>query len=450
MTANEGQPNQDYSIDPEGSVSVIDVSNGVIGITQDKVSTLLFTEFNAQESTLIASGVRKLKLTSTLSQDFEPEYIAVNAESTKAWVTLQENNAIAEIDLTTKTINSVWAMGTKDMSLPGNGFDASDNNGEVLIANWPVESYYIPDAVGTYFINGVNYLVTANEGDEKEYDGFEERVALGSNNYELDAAAFPHGSILKQNHNLGRFRVTNLHGDLNNDGKFEKIRSVGARSFSIFNADTKEIVFDSGDDFEMYTATHYPEIFNSDHEENASKGRSRSKGPEPEGVTIAQLGEETFAFIALERIGGVMAYNVTNPAQPVFADYKNARSTSSYGGDNGAETLVYIAPADSPTEKAYLVIANEVSGTLTIYEVNSDLLSVEDAANDVKTFAIFPNPAKDGVVYFNREASVQVYDLNGQLIFKGNKLKELNTSSYASGIYIIKTEEGISKKLIVK
>lgn len=450
LTANEGQPNQDYSIDPEGSVSVIDVSNGVVGITQDKVSTLLFTEFNAQESTLIASGVRKLKLTSTLSQDFEPEYIAVNSESTKAWVTLQENNAIAEIDLTNKTITSVWAMGTKDMSLPGNGFDASDNNGEVLIANWPVESYYIPDAVGTYAVNGVNYLVTANEGDEKEYDGFEERVAFGSNNYELDAAAFPHASILKQNHNLGRFRVTNLHGDLNNDGKFEKIRSVGSRSFSIFNADTKEIVFDSGDDFEMYTSAHYPDIFNSDHEENAPKGRSRSKGPEPEGVTIAQLGEETFAFIALERTGGVMAYNVTNPAQPVFADYKNARSTSSYGGDNGAETLVYISPTDSPTEKAYLVIANEVSGTLTIYEVNSDLLSVEDAFNEVKTFAIFPNPAKDGMVYFNREASVQVYDLNGQLIFKGDKLKGLNTSSYAPGIYIIKTEEGISKKLIVK
>lgn len=450
LTANEGQPNQDYSIDPEGSVSVIDVSNGVVGITQDKVSTLLFTEFNAQESTLIASGVRKLKLTSTLSQDFEPEYIAVNAESTKAWVTLQENNAIAEIDLTTKTITSVWAMGTKDMSLPGNGFDASDNNGEVLIANWPVESYYIPDAVGTYTVNGVNYIVTANEGDEKEYDGFEERVALGSNNYQLDADAFPNTDILKLNHNLGRFRVTNLNGDLNNDGKFEKIRSVGARSFSIFNADTKEIIFDSGDDFEMYTSAHYPEIFNSDHEENAPKGRSRSKGPEPEGVTIAQLGEETFAFIALERVGGVMAYNVTNPAQPVFADYKNARSTSSYGGDNGAETLIYIAPADSPTEKAYLVIANEVSGTLTIYEVNSDLLSVEDTVNDVKTFAIFPNPAKDGVVYFNREASVQVYDLNGQLIFKGDKLKELNTSGYASGIYIIKTEEGISKKLIVK
>lgn len=451
LTADEGQPNQDYSIDPEGSVSIIDVSNGVAGITQEQVSTLLFTEFNSQESSLIASGVRKLKLTSTLSQDFEPEYIAVNAESTKAWVTLQENNAIAEIDLATKTITSVWALGTKDMSLPGNGFDASDNNGEVLIANWPVESYYIPDAVGTYSINGVNYLVTANEGDEKEYDGFEERVAVGSNNYQLDPEAFPHASILKQNHNLGRFRVTNLNGDTDNDGQFEKIRSVGARSFSIFNADSKELVFDSGDDFEMYTAANYPEIFNSDHEENVPKGRSRSKGPEPEGVTIAKLGEETFAFIALERTGGVMAYNVTNPEQPVFADYKNARTTSTYGGDNGAETLIYISPDDSPTEKAYLVIANEISGTLTIYEVNSDLLSADDvSANDLKTFAIFPNPAKNGKVHFNREASVQVYDLNGQLIFKGDKLKELNVSAYPAGIYIIKTEEGISKKLIVK
>lgn len=101
---------------------------------------------------------------------------------------------------------------------------------------------------------------------------------------------------------------------------------LGSRSFSIFNASTKAIVYDSGDDFEMITASLMPILFNADHEDNVKKGRSRSKGPEPEGVTTAVIGGDTFAFISLERIGGVMVYNITNPNAPTFVDYKNSRS----------------------------------------------------------------------------------------------------------------------------
>ncbi len=110
LTANEGQPNDDYTIDPEGSVSIIDISGGIENLTQSNVTTLLFDAFNAQETALIASGVRKLKLSSTLSQDLEPEYITTAANSEKAWVTLQENNAVAEINLTNNTITDVWAL----------------------------------------------------------------------------------------------------------------------------------------------------------------------------------------------------------------------------------------------------------------------------------------------------------------------------------------------------
>lgn len=450
LTANEGQPNANYSIDPEGSISIIDVSSGINNITQTNVTTLDFTQFNANETALIASGIRKTKSTSILSQDLEPEYIAVNNSSTKAWVTLQENNAMAEINLTNATITSLWALGTKDMSLPGNGFDASDNNNHVLIANWPVQSYYIPDAVATYQVNGVNYLITANEGDEKEYGDFEERMAVNSNNYILDTTIFPHQDFLKQPHNLGRFRATNLNGDTDNDGAFETIHSVGARSFSIFNADTKTIVYDSGDDFEMYTAQEYPTLFNSDHESNNFKSRSRAKGPEPEGITTANIAGQTFAFIALERIGGVMVYNVTDPNNVSFVDYKNNRSTSAYSGDHGAESIIYIAPEESPNNKAYVIVANEISGTLTFYEVNSALLSTSDFAIETpKTFNIFPNPSKGDLVYFNREVSIRVFDLNGKLIEQQSNAQFINTSNYNKGVYIIQTSEGLTQKLIV-
>lgn len=450
MIANEGQPNSDYSIDPEGSVSVIDISGGIAGLTQANATTLLFTEFNAQEAALIASGVRKLKLTSTLSQDFEPEFITISSDSQKAWVTLQENNAIAEINLTNNTISSVWALGTKDMSLPGNGFDASDNNNEVLIANWPVQAFFIPDAMANFTVNGTTYIVTANEGDEKEYSGFEERTTVGAGSYELDATIFPNAAMLKQSNNLGRFRVTNLNGNLDSDAQFEEINCVGTRSFSIFNTTTQQIVFDSGDDFERYTAANFPTIFNADHESNTPKVRSRAKGPEPEGVTVATIADQTFAFISLERVGGVMVYNVTDPTNPIFVDYKNTRSTSAYAGDHGAEGIIYIDPTDSPTDNGYILVSNEISGTLTIFEVNDENLSTPSFENNPQTFVVFPNPSRNGLVYFNRMADIQLFDNTGKLIHQAKDAQTLDTSSLATGLYFVKTSEGIVTKLLVK
>src|SRR5690606_7318654 len=282
---------------------------------------------------LLATGVRKVYAGSTLSQDLEPEYITSSPDSQKAWVTLQENNAIAEIDLVNIAVADIWSLGTKDLSIPGNGFDISDNNDEILIANWPIQAYYIPDALANYTVNGVNYIITANEGDEKEYDNFEERTTIGNNGYNLDATAYPQAEMLKKSFNAGRMRVTNVNGDLDNDQMdYEQIYCLGARSFSIFNADTKEIVYDSGDDFEMYTSTDasISALFNSDSEENEIKGRSRAKGPEPEGVTVAQIQDRTFAFIGLERVGGVMVYDITDPNDVKFTDYKNSRSLTAY------------------------------------------------------------------------------------------------------------------------
>jgi hypothetical protein len=454
LTANEGQPNSDYSIDPEGSVSIIDISGGIAALTQANVTTLLFTAYNGgtAEANLISSGVRKLKLTSTMSQDFEPEYITTSADSQKAWVTLQENNAVAEINLGSNTITSVWALGTKDMSLPGNGADISDNNNQILIANWPIKSYYIPDAVANYNVGGTNYLITANEGDEKEYTGFEERTTIGAGTYGLDATQYPHAAMLKKAHNAGRMRVTNLNGNTDADAQFEQIFSVGTRSFSIFNADTKQLVYDSGDDFEMYTATapSINALFNSDSESNGFKTRSRAKGPEPEGVTIAEIAGKTFAFISLERVGGVMVYDVTDPNNVEFVDYKNSRSVSAYTGDHGPEGITYVKGADSPNGKPYVIVANEISGTLTIFEVDTTNLGTGNFSQEAKTFVVFPNPAVDGIAYFNRAADIEVYDYSGKLVHAAKDALTIDTSKFATGIYLVKTSEGVTKKLIVE
>ncbi|MCY1490347.1 hypothetical protein D3C87_69610 [compost metagenome] len=452
LTANEGQPNADYTVDPEGSVSVIDISGGIASLTQANVATMLFTQYNTQETALIASGVRKLKSTSTMSQDFEPEYVTISADSQKAWVALQENNAIAEINLTNNTYTALWALGTKDMSVVGNGADISDNNGQILIANWPIKSFYQPDGIANYTAGGANFIVTANEGDEKEYTGFVERITIGDNSYGLDAVAYPNASMLKQSYNAGRFRVSAFSGNTDADAEKEQIYALGGRSFSIFNTDTKQLVFDSGDDFEMYTAMtpSINPIFNADHEDNGIKVRSRAKGPEPEGVTLAEIAGKTFAFISLERVGGVMVYDVTNPNDVKFVDYKNSRSVSAYAGDHGPEGITYIKAADSPTNKDYIVVANEISGTLTLFEVNTENLSTPGFENEPKTFVLFPNPAVDGIVYFNRIADIEVFDYTGKLIHTAKQALTIDTSSMATGIYLVKTAEGITKKLVVK
>jgi len=453
LTANEGQPNANYSIDPEGSVSIIDISAGIANVTQANVNTLLFTAYNgnAAEAALLAQGVRKLKAESTMSQDFEPEYITTSADSQKAWVTLQENNAVAEVNLSTGTITDVWALGTKDVSAPGNGFDISDNNNEILIANWPIKAYYMPDGAATYSVGGVNYIVTANEGDEKEYTGFVERTTIGAATYNLDAAAYPQAAMLKKSYNAGRFRVTAFDGKNDAGTAYEQMYALGARSFSIFNADTQEIVFDSGNDFEVYTATALSinALFNSDHEDNSLKSRSRAKGPEPEGVTVAAIGDKTFAFISLERIGGVMVYDITDPADAKFVDYNNSRSVSSYAGDHGPEGIIYISQADSPDNTPYVVVANEISGTLTVYAVNTENLGTGDYTHH-NAFTVFPNPAENGIAYFNRMADVEVYDYTGKMVYAAKDALTINTSGLATGIYLVKTADGITKKLIVK
>ncbi len=369
MTANEGQPNDAYTVDPEGSVSIIDISGGIATLDQTKVSTLLFTAFNSQEGALITSGVRKLKSTSTLSQDFEPEFVTIAPDSKTAWVTLQENNAIAEINLETKSITNVWALGKKDYSTFGNGFDASDNSGVVTIANWPVKAFYIPDAIANYSVGNTNYLVTANEGDEKEYGGLNERTTVGA--VTLDPTIFPHAALLKETHNLGRLRMSNLSGDIDNDGDYDEINVVGSRSFTIWNATTRTKVFDSGDDFERFTSTDpsVAAIFNADNENNTFKSRSRAKGPEPEGLTIASINGKTYAFIALERVGGVMVYDITNPQEVKFVDYKNSRSLTAFAGDHGPEGIIYISRENSPNGKAYIAVANEISGTVSLFEI---------------------------------------------------------------------------------
>ncbi|MNY03312.1 hypothetical protein D3C86_1359240 [compost metagenome] len=324
----------------------------------------------------------------------------------------------------------------------------NDQSDSVALANWPIKGVYMPDAIASYSVNGQTYLVTANEGDAREYNAYEEAVRLGAATYTLDPVAFPNAAFLKAN--LGRLNVTTASGDTDGDGDFDEIHAFGSRSFSIWNGTTGALVSDNGQDFELITAQHpqYHAVFNASNSNNTFKNRSDDKGPEPEGVAVAKIGEKHYAFIALERTGGCMAYDITNPAAPVFVDYKNTRNLAAYGGDNGAEGIIYIDSVSSPTGKPYVILANEVSSTLSIYEVKPFLPTTTGSVAASTFCYAFPNPATaevnllvEGVV---KNAAIQVMDITGKVILEdqmNGNLKTLNLQSAPAGAYFIQYKD---------
>ena len=387
LVANEGEPSGygEGHVDPEGSVSVIDLKRGAADLQQRDVRTADFSRFNNLAAQLKSAGVRIFGPNATVAQDLEPEYIAVSPTDSLAWVTLQENNAIGIIQIQSATVVGIIPLGLKDHSALGNAFDASDrdngSNGPAInIANWPVSGMYLPDSIAAYSVGAIPFLVMANEGDAREWPGFREDVRAAT--LTLDPTVFPNGAALRNNANLGRLNVSSVDGDLDGDGDVDRIQAYGARSFTIRNT-SGQVVFDSGDEFEAILAALHAAgevIFNASHDNNTFDARSPSKGPEPEGLALGQAFGRTWAFIGLERVGGLMVYDITSPAESRFVTYANNRvfslgtpiNATNFGtfGDLGPEGVAFIDASNSPNGQPLVVVGNEISGTTTIYQVN--------------------------------------------------------------------------------
>ena len=385
ITANEGEPNS-YgaadSIDPEGSISVITVNRGGI----PTVANADFKAFIGQEAALRSQGIRIYGPGANAAQDLEPEYVAVTEDSKTVYVTLQENNAVAIVDLATAKVTSIKPLGFKDHSVAGMGLDASDEDGgtntnsgtpAVKITSYPVKGMYLPDAIASYTAAGQTYFITANEGDARaDWPGFNEETRVRAHcTAGLDPSVFPDAANLILDSNLGRLRITTSPNGTNTGknaaGQCTELWSFGGRSFTIWNKDMVR-VFDSGDQIEQRTSALTTAKFNSSHDNDTFDNRSPAKGPEPEGVTIGKIGNKNFAFVGLERVGGVMVYDVTTPTAPVFVTYFNNRAASgaTLTGDRGPEGVVFISAAKSPNGKPLLIVGNETSGTTAVLQLN--------------------------------------------------------------------------------
>jgi hypothetical protein len=333
------------------------------------VETITFTDFNVGGSRAgeLDAGVRIVGPGATVAQDLEPEYITITGDNRTAFVTLQEANAVATVDLVDQTVEGIAALGTKDHDLAGNGLDASDQDGKVNIANWKVKGLYQPDAIASFAKDGETYYLTANEGDARDYTGFAEEVRVGAGSVVLDPTEFPNAATLKQNANLGRLTITNT-SPKNGSGQYTELQVFGSRSFSVRKADGT-LVADSGDELEQITAGLLPENFNASNDSNSFDNRSDNKGPEPEGIATGNIDGNQLAFIGLERIGGIAVYDVTDPADPQFLQYLNTRD---FGlpvaqTDAGPEGVSFVAPAKSPTGKPLVTVSHEISGSILFY-----------------------------------------------------------------------------------
>ncbi len=396
LVANEGEP--DGPVDPMGTVSIIDLGGGVANAT---VSTADFTAFDGKA---LGAGVI-LAAGKAPSVDFEPEYLTASANGSTAWVTLQEANAVAELDVATAKFTALRGLGFKDHGAAGNALDASDRDNAINLCTWTnLFGMYQPDAIASFSVRGQTYLVTANEGDSRAAD--EARVSALTT-----GPGFP--ALLRQNQNLGRLTVNRTLGAT--AGVHNQLYVYGARSFSIWR-DSGELVFDSGDQLERITspfpggpaplpplllgppvsaapaatcpragaASPTPPLstpFNSNHEEgNSFDTRSDNKGPEPEAVVLGTHDNRLYAFVGLERVGGIAVYDVTNPATPTFVTYANQRNFNApvsiggapnpAAGDLGPEGIAFIPFWQSPTLRPLVVVSNEVSGTTTVYQLS--------------------------------------------------------------------------------
>ena len=392
LVANEGEPAEDYSVDPEGSVSVVKLPASVKAATQADVRT---ADFRAFEGTLADKGVHiygQVGASTTEAQNLEPEYIAVAGG--KAYVTLQENNAVAVVDIASATVEDVWPLGYTDRrEVP---MDISDKDGKINIRTAPVKGILQPDSIAAYEVDGTTYLVTANEGDARDWEAYseEERIKkLGGKKLAPICEGYAGMTAdeieeFQADENAGRLKITTAFGLNEEKNCYEDLYTYGGRSFSIFTADGTR-VFDSGAEFEELTAKLLPEYFNTNHTENEFESRSDDKGPEPEGVALGEINGRTYAFVGFERLGGVIVYDITDPAKPAYTAYINNRDFSinmeeladegddavkaglEKVGDLGAEGLAFVPAKDSPNGENLLIVGNEVSGTTTVFQVDS-------------------------------------------------------------------------------
>lgn len=358
LVANEGEPNYDTKVDPEGTITHIDLSKGV---EKAFLRELSFAGFDSLS--LSNSGVR-LTGPGNYLQNIEPEYIAYSPDGKWAFVTLQENNAVAKIDVNKAKIVDIYALGFVDHAQKGNEFDYRKNK-KIELENAPIRGYLQPDGIKAFEIGGKLYLATADEGAKRDDDSATSDVTTAG---ALKAQGRLNESVFtaKQVEKLGELPI-DAENPCDGNEPCRYLNTFGGRSISIFDAETGKRVWNSGNILEKFLAEHEAAFFNWNSKKGKLKmdARSEKLGPEPENLAIGRTKTGLYAFVAVERASGIAVFDLNNPQKPQILDY----FASSL--DRGPEGVLVIPAEESPEKGViFLVVGYEYSTTLTLYRVN--------------------------------------------------------------------------------
>ena len=243
-----------------GGVLVADFM-GPAGSSYRATTVADFKAYDLIANILKENGVRLVE-SDVPSVDLEPEYVTIKGRH--AFVTIQEANAIAIVDLYEAKITELKPIGFINRSREGFGLDTSDKDNVVNIRNYPfLLGMPQPDSIANYVAgDGKAYLVFANEGDAKD-DAEEARGEDITNPKELNRETHPLLRKLVEDETLlGRLKLSTIMGYNNATNFQENIYHFGSRSFSIMALDGS-IVFDSGEWFARIQEKHFPTIFNA-------------------------------------------------------------------------------------------------------------------------------------------------------------------------------------------
>lgn len=385
LVAIEGQPvcakddpattineSTDYlkAVDPLGGVSIVDLSDP----RNPDVSFVGFKGFTVSE--LRAKGLALSSVVNDASKDLEPEYI-VALDEMKAYVTIQEANGIGVLDLQSQAwIDVRRAFESKLVGTPIDTSDRDSGRGPRSYAN--VVGASQPDAIAGFKIGSGHYLVTANEGDAREYSCLNDDLRASS--LKVDSRRFRDWKTWSANSELGRSKVNPNAGDRDGDGDIDTIHLRGARSMTIYR--NGAVLWDSGKLLEeIQTSAFGVQNINGSHSLSTDKStvnylpqdRSDDKGSEPEGIAVGIVGDARVAVLGLERMSALVVFDISNLRAPSLIKWIQMMPVTSTPVSQATawspEGVVFVPAEKSPNGKALFITSFELSGSLTIHQI---------------------------------------------------------------------------------
>lgn len=372
-TSNEST---DYTkaIDGEGGVAIINLANP----KSPRVKLANFNAFSVSDAR--SAGLVINKIVNNVAKDVEPEYVTAVSD-TKAFVTLQEANGIAELNLASGAVTKIYGAAVIDRSVVETDLSDKDKNTE-LITYPGVKSNSQPDAIASFQIGRDSYFATAGEGDSREWTCLTDDLRAGK--LTVDSVNFANWAAQKVDAILGRAKVDPNAGDIDMDGDIDVVTTRGSRSMSIFKNGT--LLWDSGSLLEktMIEKFGFANI-NGSHVLNATdktvldyigQDRSDDKGPEPEGVAVGMIGKLRVAVLGMERTSSLAFFDITNPAKPTLLSWQQMQPLTSTSLNASSawspEGVIFVPAEKSPNKKALVITSYEMSGSLTIHQLSDE------------------------------------------------------------------------------